>query len=279
MKEFFENLMLELHNQIEGITVEKNRPTHSEMALQIWNAGLLRLKAFCATYTWRSTEEEIEFFKKWKPQLSSQILYYHELYTIQTNRPIGSDKRIRKYLKGEIERLQACFDENSEFCRYNSKDCNHLDTQYFTRRGHDLKLAVGSFYYFADQTFTTSHDYLLATIWANDRVRKYLEEEMLKYSRRKSTNSQSTNSKALKWTASKVALVELVYALHTEGVFNNGTTRLSETAAYFETVFGINLGHYTRVFLEIRSRKAERTKFLNTLREKLVFRMDETDNL
>jgi Asp-tRNA(Asn)/Glu-tRNA(Gln) amidotransferase C subunit len=81
------------------------------------------------------------------------------------------------------------------------------------------------------------------------------------------------------WTGSKVALIELLYALHTEGVFNNGTSDLKDIAEYFENVFNIDLGQYHRAFLEIRMRKSDQTKFLNALKEKLVKRMENTDEI
>ncbi|NUY81919.1 RteC domain-containing protein [Flavobacterium sp. MAH-1] len=65
----------------------------------------------------------------------------------------------------------------------------------------------------------------------------------------------------LQWTAPKVALVELLYALHTEGVFNNGRATLHEIAGFMETAFKIELGQYHRVFFEIRARKNDRTRF------------------
>jgi len=83
--------------------------------------------------------------------------------------------------------------------------------------------------------------------------------------------------KTQKWTGSKVALIELIYALHTEGVFNQGASELKEVATFFEEAFEVDLGQFNRTFLEIRARKSERTKFLNTLKEKLILRMDDAD--
>ena len=71
--------------------------------------------------------------------------------------------------------------------------------------------------------------------------------------------------------------MELIYALHADGVFNNGTSELKEVATFFESAFDVDLGQFNRTFLEIRSRQSERTKFLNTLKEKLILRMDDAD--
>lgn len=79
------------------------------------------------------------------------------------------------------------------------------------------------------------------------------------------------------WTGSKIALTELLYALQTEGIFNNGSADLKIIADFFEENLGVDLGQYRRSFLEIRSRKENRTKFLDTLKQNLLKRIDDTD--
>jgi hypothetical protein len=91
--------------------------------------------------------------------------------------------------------------------------------------------------------------------------------------------SQRKPNTKMTWTGSKVALTELLYALHSEGVFNNGVADLKDIAEYFEHIFEIDLGQYRRTFLEIRVRKAERTKFITALNEALIKRMDNSDDV
>lgn len=80
------------------------------------------------------------------------------------------------------------------------------------------------------------------------------------------TCSQTTS---LSWTDSKVALVELIYALHEAGVFNNGKSDIKQIVGCFEEQFSVDLGNYARVFSEIRIRKSGQTNFLDHLRERL----------
>ena len=87
----------------------------------------------------------------------------------------------------------------------------------------------------------------------------------------------TTQTSKLQWTASKVALIELIYALQTEGVFNNGTANVKDIADQFQETFNVDLGQYRRMFLDIRTRKDDRAKFINTLKDKLLLRMEETD--
>jgi hypothetical protein len=90
----------------------------------------------------------------------------------------------------------------------------------------------------------------------------------------KDTTDKSQRKPNIKmtWTGSKVALIELMYALHTEGVFNNGAADLKDIAEYFEHIFEIDLGQYRRAFLEIRARKSDKTKFITALNDALLKR-------
>lgn len=78
-----------------------------------------------------------------------------------------------------------------------------------------------------------------------------------------------TVPKKLNWTGSKVAMMELIYALHYQGVFDNGNADIRLIAKYFESTFDVNLGNFYQTYLELRTRKMKPTKFLDTLRETL----------
>jgi hypothetical protein len=250
----------------------------AEQSVKISISILEKLKTHCIKYKFQNKIEEISFFRETKPLFAAKLIYYNEIYNIETNKPFGSKKALRKYYNAELAKLKSYFNENQEFYRYYRTGNRCLDNKYFVRGQYDVKLTLDSFYYQADNRFSTSHDYRVARILANDRIKEFLEEE-IKKSRIKTMQNHALLplSKNQKWTGSKVALIELIYALHTEGVFNNGVSELKEITAFFESAFAINLGQFNRTFLEIRARKSERTKFLNTLKEKLILRMDHAD--
>jgi hypothetical protein len=279
MKLFSESLMSELEHQLKLIHLETENPVQlAEQAIKSSIAALDKLKNFFIKYKPLNKREEIEFFRDIKPKFASKLIYYNEIYTIETNKPLGSQKTIGKYYKAELLKLKVFFMENQEFYRYYRTANNYLDNKYFVRTKYDLKLMVDSYYFQADHRFTTSHDYKVARILANDEIKVFLEEQIEKLGRKTITiQSPSPLSKGPKWTGSKVELIELIYALHTEGVFNNGVTGLKEVTTFFESALNIDLGQFNRVFLEIRNRKSERTKFLNTLKNKLIIRMDDAD--
>ncbi len=61
-------------------------------------------------------------------------------------------------------------------------------------------------------------------------------------------------------------------AINTANVFS-----LKEIAGYFENVFSIDIGDLYHSYLEMRSRKINRTRYLETLQKSLLRRMDEND--
>ena len=139
-------------------------------------------------------------------------------------------------------------------------------------------MSLDSYYFETDKNFATSHDFKVAKILANDLIQLYLENQLVMINN-KDNGEKSQRKPNLKmiWTSPKVALIELLYALHTEGVFNNGTADLKDIAEYFEHIFEIDLGQYRRTFLEIRTRKTDRAKFLTSLNKNLLKRMEDTD--
>ena len=89
--------------------------------------------------------------------------------------------------------------------------------------------------------------------------------------------SQLNHNSKLTWTSSKVALIELIYALQTEGVFNNGVSDIKDIVEHFEKNLNIDLGQYRRTFLEIKARKNDRPRFIQALKDTLEKRMNNSD--
>ena len=142
-------------------------------------------------------------------------------------------------------------------------------TKNFCTGKHDIRLWLDTFYFEADHRFSTSHDYKVAKIIANDLIQVYLEDRL------NNVNVKKVSNNSLKWTANKTALTELIYALYSHGVFNNGNTDIKLIAKAFEDAFNIELGDFYHTFMELKARKINRTKFLDSLCETLIKKMDE----
>ena len=194
MKLFAESLMSELEHQLKLIHLETENPIHSaERAIKNSVAALGKLKTFFIKGKRLNKKEEIEFFRDIKPKFAAKLIYYNEIYSIETNKPFGSQKTISKYYKAELLKLKVFFEKNQEFYRYYRTANNYLDNKYFLRTKYDLKLMVDSYYFQADHRFTTSHDYKVARILANDEIKVFLEEQIQKLGR-KTITIQSPSS-------------------------------------------------------------------------------------
>lgn len=278
MKLFSESLVQEVACQLKDIhSLTEDPIQQAEQAMKILKSAFDKLKTKCLKYKFANKAEEIDFFRNIKPQFAAKLIYYNEIYNIESRKPWGTKKIIRKHLTTELLKLQTYFNENKEFYKYIRTGNCSLDHAYFLRGKNHLNHTLESFYFQADPRFTTSHDYKVARMIANEKIKTYLENEILNLEQKSNNKNPITNTKTQKWTGSKVALTELLFALHTEGVFNHGKTELKELVSFFEAVFQVELGQFHKTFLEIRERKSDRTKFINTLREKLLIRMEEAD--
>lgn len=274
-------LLSDLNEQLNFTDLEiDDQILRCESAISIIVYSIEKLKIIFEKEKLKSQDIEIDFFKNIKPKFTSKLIYYNAIFKIETKKPHGGERILKKYLNNELEKLKRYFDSNLDFYRYYRTGSSYLDHKYFTRGKFDIKLALDSFYFEVDHSFSTSHDFKVAKIMAHDLIQVYLEDKLLIMDNKQPNEKSQVNHKLKQnWTGSKVALIELLYALHTEGVFNNGTSDLKDVAEYFESIFNIDLGQYHRAFLEIRMRKSEQTKFLNSLKEKLVKRMENTDDL
>jgi hypothetical protein len=274
-------LVNQLNEQLNFVDLEiDNQIKKCEQAITLILKSINELKKTTTKTNFKTQSEEIQFFKEIKPQFTSKLIYFNRVYKIEMKKPNGGNRILKKYYNNELLKLKAFFDNELEFYQYYRSGSTYLDYKYFLRGKFDIKLALDSYYFETDSSFATSHDFKVATILANDLIQLYIENQLLMLDNQENTEkSQRKPNVKMTWTGSKVALVELMYALHTEGVFNNGAADLKEIAEYFEHIFEIDLGQYRRVFLEIRARKNDRTKFLTTLNESLQKRMENSDEV
>lgn len=249
----------------------------SEKSIEICIKGLRELRDVVIEKGFQNREAEIIFFKEIKPKIVSNLIYNNNIYTIETNRPNGSTKIKRKYIQMELRKLKNFFYENLDFYRYYRTGSTYLDYKYFIRGKQDIRLNLDAFVYEADPDFSTSHDFKISTILANYLLQVYLENELTKIDFQP-TNKESglISRNQIKWTGNKVSLIELMYALHQSGVFNNGQSDIKAIATYFENIFNVDLGNYYRTYLELKIRQ-DRTKFLDSLRENFIRKIEDEE--
>lgn len=277
----FDDILSSLNGSLDLVESEKEDILEkAEEGIKITKRALEQLNLFVLKKRFKSSSDEIHFFKNIKPHVFSKLIYYQKLFNIESKRPRSSNKAQIKYFNQHIDRLQNYFHDHLEFYHYYRRGATFLDEHYFVRGKADIRLFPDTFSFFIDEKFSTSHDSTVATILAYDMLIVYLKTEIDKL---ENNNGMETvmnsfqNQSRLFWTANKTDLIELIYALQSSGAINSGTADIKEMAIACERLFNIELGDYYRTYLEIRSRKINQTKFIDKLKESLVSRMNNAD--
>lgn len=237
----------------------------AEKSLLLIDESIRKLKEMISTYHFENIAEEVYFFKKLKPQFISKFIYYSSILDIESHKPNVANKALKKYYEAEQEKLKKFYMEQAEFYSYYRREATYLDHKIFVRNSYDLKMKLSFGFYNFDTSFTTSHDHLIARFIASQQMDKYLKKQLENLSDNISTKTLSP----LVWSASKVGLIELVYALYQMRCFNGGNVELSEVIKFVERSLDTDLGNFHKTIFEIRNRKQGPTKFLHLVSDHL----------
>lgn len=273
MEKYYNECVQNLDYQINELSVEiEDRMQLAQEVIKLLIKCLADLKQEVMKSGFKDEEEEIYFFKKLKPIILSKLICYNAVFKIEAKKTYGGKKVLDEYFSAELTKLKRFYDNNKEFYSYYRTNSSYLDHKYFVRGNYDIVLSLDTFYFETDHSFSTSHDYKVAKILANDRIQVFLEEQL-----NNNNITNRTNDISLNWTGSKVALIELIYGLNAQGVLNNGNADIVAIVRFFERSFNVDLGDFYHTYMELKSRKITQTKFLDSMREALIRKMDEQD--
>jgi len=259
--------------------------SYSKEAMIICTAAFLDLKNTIRQTDFFDRQDEIEFFKNIKPKVYSKLIYFTNIFSIESKRPHSSNKVQRKYLNAELDKLQIFVNDNLDFYKYYKCNDTLFDTHYFVREMAEIRPCIGSLHFLVDPDFSTSHDNTVAVFIANENLSTYLKLEIAKL------DSKFGNSDPLLkevefinfkyfWTDTKIALIEIIYAFDVVGVIkgeNGKKIEIKKLAEFFGKILHIDLREIYVAFSGMKDRKKDRTKFLDYLRDSLIGRMDKDD--
>lgn len=276
----YQKLLLDIEGQLEALESGNGDILYkAEKGIALVEKCIRKLQQQIVGQDFETQSDEIYFFKHVKPQIFSKLIYYIRLFSIESKRPRGKDVAQIKYLQQQIDKLQTFFNDNLEFYNYYRRGAMSMDEQYFVRGNRDLRMPLESFHFLIDDQFSTCQDGTVATIMAYDMLIVYLRKEVddLNNNMEPTKNTAMEKPSKLFWTGSKTDLIELLYALHTSKCINGGTVDIKEMASHFEYFYNVDLGNYYHTFIDIRSRKSSRTRFLDRLIEMLNQRMESLE--
>lgn len=221
MKTITERFFNAMENQLSEITSNGESPIEQyRVAIRICKKAMNKLKNYVASYAFESVGEEIHFFKEVKPKFYSKYIYYISLYNYTLQQPIGSTEIRHAYIQMHLAEIKTFFDHNRAFYAYYRAGMTQMDEVYYTRGGFDVHAELEDFE--EDEKYSTSHDYKLSKIIANERFQDYLNLEMARLNSGAFDWQDLIPFKLMHWTAAKIDAVELIYALKASGAINNG---------------------------------------------------------
>ncbi|MGZ4055285.1 MAG: RteC domain-containing protein [Bacteroidia bacterium] len=278
--EQYEQLKLQLCAQVTQISEDIFIPCQLAAALiPICFEALENLRILVNKDSFKTLKDEIYFFRHLKPEMFSKLIFHIVLYNIESAKPAGSEKSLKKYYNIQLKKINEFRDENIGFYKYYRSESIFLDEKYFTRSKSNLHLVLDHNVFNYDAKFNTSHDQKVAQILANDQLTIYLNNQLNKLERNlfADPSIDIPHNHQLKWTEKKNSLVELIYALHASGALNDGKADVKEIASFFESHFKIKLGNFYRDYHDLKYRKINQTKFIDSLKKNLSSRMNMPD--
>lgn len=282
MNLFINEIVYKINKEIETSYIDYD--VSSEKALHMINfirPLFEELREFIHQYTFQDANEEISFFKEIKPLILNKLIYFNDIYLLEIRKPNGSKEVLKEYYKNKQTVITKFCNANLDFYQYYRSKATHLDKYYFLRGHENYQLCHNCSMFDKDPLFSTCCDHRVAKMLAYDMLEIYLQQRLQELERKEviENSRSSLPDNPFQWTGTKIAAIELGYAIYAAGVLNNGNADIKEIMTYIEASFKIDLGDYYRAYLSMRDKKKDRTSFLTSLIIKLLRKMDEDDKL
>ncbi|MFV0269118.1 MAG: RteC domain-containing protein [Draconibacterium sp.] len=274
--EKYTHIITELEVELKRISMNSESMLNTaKSAIKRCRVALVELRWVVVNQGFPDTKSEIRFFKKIKPAAHSRLLFYQAVFEMESFRSNYDPDRIRRYLKVKLDEIQMFTEENAGSVQYHNCGFTHLDSLYFVRKREEIPIELRGEYYLMDEEFNTWQDYNFSVIRANEMLQEYLSQVILKLESPQ-VSGKLQRFDHLDWTANKIDLVELIYALYFSKAINNGKITIKELGELVGQIFGIDITKDVyRYFIEIQQRKIEQTKFIAFLQSVLQQHIDQ----
>lgn len=216
-------------------------------------------------YIFKNVQDEILFFKVSKMNCVQELICLKWFVKYKSEIPWNTENKL-KFLKKNKNKMNEFIQKHKEFFTYLKQGLTHNDKDYFTRVKHSNapnQLYLINF----DTCLSSTHGYLKAKLLAYEQLLFFIYQE-ISYLKKNKIENKNIKKNTLKWTKSKIDLVELIYAMHYMGCFNNGAGSVTEIAQCFDQLFDTDTSSQIhRDYIDIKRRKIEPTKFLNKMQQ------------
>lgn len=274
------NIVATAEQEVDNLlsNIFDNNFNNTNLHALIYKIGLLHddaQKLFLAQKN-PSLEDEIFYFKHIKSKLLAYIHLLNAINDIEQRKPTFKYLKFKKYYLSELGKVKKRIKENEKMYSYHKAEATEFDVQFFARQQHNIITALPNMVIEINKSNNTPYVPIYATVISYDCLKRYLKLKIKSYTQ--DTRAQGiANVPKIYWTDNKINLIELVYALHANGSFNDGLAEIKQIAEYFEKVFDVDLGQYNRIFIDIKSRKINTTKFIDTLKLSLKNKIQSSE--
>jgi hypothetical protein len=280
MREFAADLHAKMSEELNKLTLtSENILQRAERSYRVVESSLEELKSYIVDYAFKSKQEEIEFFKEVKPMFVKELIYFLEVFQVESWKPpVGRDEEITHYMIG-AKRVDLYFKRYNDLYTYFRKGSSLHDETYFLR-GNKADVITSISSSDMDPRFSTVPSFQFAKMQAYEQFSSYLQASIYRLEHPEAiiANDNNKNKPEANWTDPKVDLIELGYAIFSRGSVNNGKADIKLIISALEYAFNVSLGHFYAVFQQnIRIRKKNRTIYMDSAKEHLERRMDDWD--
>jgi len=247
-------------------------------SIEICRNLLSTLKKEILKKGFKTIKDEIKFFKETKQIPLTELIYFSEIHSFETQFPKADKDYQLKFIKKKINKLNRFFLYNIDFGRYVDSDATHFDKEYYTRDYLDTFYITTSKFYFQDPEFCTPRDMLLGKYKAYNSLVFYLDKK--KFNIRNSLNGSKSLIKPIQkmhWPFSNTDYVELLYALCAKGLGKQDDQSIMNVSKKLQQVFDFVPKDIYKTFQDIKNRKNSRTLFIDHLSTSLLIEMEKSE--
>lgn len=253
--------------------------TVAQEAVDIAIEHLHKLKKLVIDHQFASEEEEVKFFKYYKPRFHSQLIYFNKLFNIELKKPLAGKSALEEYYQKQLFGIKLFFEGHQDIYQYFRRNDNSLDDKFFIRGNTLNKKTLHHRHPDVDARFSTDQDYLFSQIMANERLSHYLQLCLDSINNiAPSIPPPPSNRKTLIWTDSKTDFVEFIYGLFAKRCCNNGDITKKDLFDILSPVFSIMINNTSRVWQEVLSRKKPYRNFYNKTGDSLQNEIENDDD-
>lgn len=218
-------------------------------------------------------EDEIEFFKVWKPLFLAHYVFEQDCYKLKVSTPLIDHEETLQFYREELLYLDRFNTKHQFMLSYYLSESTELDHLYFLRNGTPVNL-LWMDACLLEGAFSTAGEGIFAKFKSNEWLRAFILEAIADLQSPPAAEHLPADPE-LKWTGDAVNLVELAYGLWLTGQFNHGSAGLNQIVRWLEINWATTVGIPQKRFAEISARKTiSQTRYIDLMKERILQKID-----